>query len=76
MAFNEYSSFDGLALGSMVRERQITPAELMDEAIARTEKHNSKLNAIVFKDYDRARATAQSYKAGDAPFAGVPMLLK
>ncbi len=76
MSFKEYASFDGLALGRMVRERKITPAELMDAAIARAEKHNAKLNAIVFKDYDRACATARGYAAGDAPFAGVPMLLK
>ncbi len=76
MAFNEYASFDGLALGRLVREGKITPAELMDAAIARAEKHNAKLNAIVFKDYDRARATANSHKADAAPFAGVPLLLK
>jgi amidase len=76
MAFNEYASFDGLALGRMVRERKVTPAELMDAAIARAEKHNAKINAIVFKDYDRARATARDRKPGPAPFEGVPLLLK
>ena len=76
MSFNEYASFDGLALGRMVRERKITPAELMDAAIARAEKHQAKLNAIVFKDYDRARAAARIHKIGDAPFEGVPLLLK
>ena len=60
----------------MVRERKVTPAELMDAAISRAEKHNAKLNAIVFKDYDRARAAALAQKAGAAPFAGVPLLLK
>jgi len=73
--FNEYASLDGLALGRMVRDRQITPAELMDAAIARAEKHNPKLNAIVFKDYDRARATARSHQSTGS-FAGVPLLLK
>jgi amidase len=76
MSFNEYASFDGLALGRMVRERKVTPAELMDAAIARAEKHNPSLNAIVFKDYDRALATARGRKAGSAPFEGVPLLLK
>jgi len=76
MSFNEYSAFDGLALGRMVRERKVTPAELMEAAIARAEKHNAKLNAIVFKDYDRALPVARERKAGSAPFEGVPMLLK
>ncbi|MGH7925005.1 MAG: amidase [Candidatus Binatus sp.] len=76
MAFNEYATFDGLALGRMVRERKVTPADLMEAAIARAEKHNGKLNAIVFKDYDRALASARDRRAGTAPFEGVPMLLK
>jgi amidase len=76
MPFDEYASFDGLALGRMVRERKVTPAELMEAAIARAEKHNGRLNAIVFKDYDRALAAARDRKAGAAPFEGVPMLLK
>ena len=76
MSFNEYAAFDGLALGRMVREREVTPAELMEAAIACAEKHNAKLNAIVFKDYDRALAMARERKAGSAPFEGVPMLLK
>jgi amidase len=76
MSFNEYASFDGLGLGRVVRERKVTPAELMDAAIARAEKHNVKLNAIVFRDYDRAMAAARERKVGSAPFEGVPMLLK
>ena len=76
MAFDEYASFDGLALGRMVRERKVAPAELMEAAIARAERHNARLNAIVFKDYDRARAAARDRKIGSAPFEGVPMLLK
>ena len=76
MSFNEYASFDGLALGRMVRERKVTSAELMEAAIAHAEKHNAKLNAIVFKDYDRALTVARERKAGSAPFEGVPMLLK
>jgi amidase len=76
MSFKEYASFDGLALGRMVRAREIAPEELMEAAIARAEKHNPKLNAIVFKDYDRALSTARERKPGAAPFEGVPLLLK
>jgi amidase len=76
MSFKEYASFDGLTLGRMVRDREITPHELMEAAIARAEKQNPKLNAIVFKDYDRALRTARDHTPGDAPFEGVPLLLK
>ncbi len=76
MSLDEYASFDGLALGRMVRDGKVTPAELMNAAIARAERHNAKLNAIVFKDYDRALAAARTHKVGAAPFEGVPLLLK
>ncbi|MBL6939911.1 MAG: amidase [Alphaproteobacteria bacterium] len=75
MAFKEYASYDGLGLAALVAKKKIKPSELMDEAIARTEALNPKLNAVVFKDYDRARKTAAG-KLGKGPFAGVPFLLK
>jgi amidase len=76
MSFAEYASFDALELGRMVREREITRAELMEAAIERAEKHNPRLNAIVFKDYDRAFGAARGRAIGAGPFEGVPLLLK
>lgn len=75
MALSEYASFDGIGLGELVCRREVTPLELMEEAIARAEKHNPKLNAIVFKDYDRSHTTAKFHNVA-GPFAGVPLLLK
>jgi amidase len=75
MAFAEYGNYDGLGLAELVREKKISPIELVDEAITRAEALNPALNAIVFKAFDQAREAA---KAGvpDGPFAGVPTLLK
>ncbi|HEY2886793.1 MAG TPA: amidase family protein [Rhizomicrobium sp.] len=75
MAFSEYGSFDGLGLAALVAKKKINPAELMDEAIARAEALNPKLNAIIFKDYERARQLAKA-KLAKGPFTGVPFLLK
>lgn len=75
MAFSEYGSFDGLGLAALVAKKKIKPAELMDEAIARAEALNPKLNAIIFKDYERARQLAKG-KLAKGVFAGVPFLLK
>lgn len=75
MAFPEYDQYDGLGLGELVRKGEVTASELMDEAIARVEKHNGKINAIVFKCYEQARLTA-GRKKGNGPFEGVPFLLK
>jgi amidase len=53
----------------------VTPAELVEAAIERIEKHNPVLNAVVHKAYDEARATAAS-DLPDGAFKGVPFLIK
>jgi len=59
MAFSEYAKYDGLGLAELVAKKQVSAAELVEEAIARIEKHNPRLNAVVYKTYDRARAAAR-----------------
>ena len=72
---DDYSSFDALALAELVRTKQVTPLELVDSAIARIEALNPKLNAVVHRMYDRARAQAK-LPLSDARFHGVPFMLK
>jgi amidase len=74
MGFAEYSNYDGLGLAELVKKKEIKPAELVEAALERIERHNPQLNAVVFKAYDEARAMANTNLSG--PFAGVPMLLK
>lgn len=75
MGFKEYASYDGLGLGQLVREGQVSPAELIEAAIERAERHNPKLNAIVHKAYDEARRAALN-PLPEGPFKGVPFLIK
>ena len=75
MAFAEYADYDGLGLAHLVRRGEVTPLELLEEAITRIERHNPKLNAVVYKAYDEAKQTAKS-KLPDGPFKGVPFLIK
>src|ERR1700679_4309290 len=74
MAFAEYAKYDGLGLAELVATKKVKPSELVDEAIARAERLNPKLNFVVFADYARARAAAKTKLKG--PFAGVPFFLK
>lgn len=74
MAFAEYSNYDGLGLAELVKKKKIKASELVEAAIERIERHNPRLNAVIFRDYDGARARARSKLSGS--FAGVPMLLK
>ena len=71
----EYAQYDGLGLAELVAKKKVKPVELLDEAIARAERLNPVLNAIIFKDYERARDAAKG-KLPKGPFAGVPFLLK
>lgn len=71
----DYANYDGLGLAELVRKRDVTPSELLEAAIERTERSNPKLNAIVYKAYDEARATAAA-ALPDGPFKGVPFLIK
>ncbi len=73
--FAEYSNYDGLGLAELVRRREISTAEILEEAIARIEELNPKLNAVIYRAYDSAReACANGLPHG--PFIGLPLLLK
>jgi amidase len=74
MKFSEYSNYDGLGVAELVKKKKVKPSELVEAAIERIERLNPKLNAVVFKGYDDARARAKTKLSG--VFAGVPMLLK
>jgi amidase len=53
------------------------PRELVDRAIARIERGNPRLNAVIHRMYDAARKQADQVDVGsDAPFVGVPFLAK
>ena len=70
----EYLELDATGLAKLVRSGSVSAAELTDCAIARIDRLNPKLNAVIHTFYDRARTAAQQPQAG--PFAGVPFLLK
>ena len=75
MAFREYGNYDGIGLADLVRKKQVSAAELLDEAIARTAKVDPEINAVVVKHYDYARRQIDR-GLPDGPFTGVPFLLK
>ena len=78
MAVSDYASYDGLGLAALVARGDVTPLELTEEAIARIERHNGTLNAVILKMYEIARERAQKMPAGkgEGAFYGVPFLLK
>lgn len=76
MAIDEiYAECDGLALAALVAKGETSPAEVLEAAINRIERHNGALNAVVYEAFDEARACA-AQALPDGPFRGVPFLIK
>ena len=70
-----YADSDGLGLAALVRKGEVAPIELVETAVVAIEKINPQLNAVISKLYDMGRAAAKDVDL-NAPFAGVPYLLK
>lgn len=75
MRFDEYRKQDATALAGLLAGGEVSAAELLELAIARTEQVNPTLNAVVLKHYDLAREQLNAGRP-DGPFGGVPFLLK
>ena len=67
---------DACAQAELVARGQATPLELVDAAIARIEKLDPQLNALVSPQFERAREQARSSGLPNGPLRGVPVLLK
>ena len=73
--FAEYDEYDALGLAALVRAGEVSPRALLEEAVARCERVNPQINAVVHRADDRAALLLRDLDL-DAPFAGVPFLLK
>ncbi len=67
---------DATAQAERVRRGEVTALELVDSAIARIEKLDPLVNAVIHPRFERARAEAASASLPEGPFRGVPILLK
>jgi len=69
-------------LAADIRKKKIGCLELLDLYLARVEKYDGTLNAVVVRDFDRARTRARAADRALArrqvwgPFHGVPMTIK
>lgn len=74
-AMDEFVAYDGMGQAELVRSGQVSSSELVEAAIARIEKLNPALNAVIHKMYDQGREAAKG-DLPDGPFKGVPYLIK
>ncbi|HTO71123.1 MAG TPA: amidase [Myxococcota bacterium] len=71
----EYESYDALGLAELVRKGDVTPAELLDAALARVSARDHELRAVNM-DFEPLARRALAAGLPDGPFRGVPFLLK
>ncbi|HZN16151.1 MAG TPA: amidase [Acidimicrobiales bacterium] len=73
-----------LGLAELIRTKQVSPVEVLDETITRIDALNPALNAVIWRNDDEARADAKRAadlvvtEPADAlpPFLGVPIPIK
>src|SRR3954463_10555240 len=72
---DDLARMDATDQAELVRTGKVSAAELVEAAIARIEKVNPELNAVIHPLFDDARKDAAGELPG-GPFTGVPMVLK
>lgn len=72
---SELAFLDATAQAALVRSGELRPAELLEHALARIDRLNPELNAVVTR-LDESAARSLEALDSSAPFAGVPFLLK
>jgi amidase len=71
----ELAELDATEQAALVRKGEVSPLDLVEAAIERIERLNPELNAVIHEHFDRARGQARG-TLPEAPFRGVPFLLK
>lgn len=72
---SDYRDHDALGLAELVRTKQVSALELLDEAITRTEIQDARLNFIAQEMFDFGRDQINK-GLPSGQFTGVPFLLK
>lgn len=81
MAKSQWSFKTAVELSAALAAKKISAVELTQDAIARIERHDGKINAICVRDFDRALEAARAADAarsrGDSkPLLGIPITVK
>ncbi|BCW89545.1 Putative amidase AmiB2 [Alphaproteobacteria bacterium SO-S41] len=78
---SDFAYASAIDTAAALRLKDVSSAELVDAAIRRIERLDQKLNAVVVRDFERARADAKAADAAiaggkTAPLLGVPLTVK
>ena len=67
---------DGLFYAEQIRNKKVTPKELVEQAFQVIEKENPHLNAVIHTRKEQALKEAEERDFSGKPYGGVPILLK
>ncbi len=81
MAKSQWSFGTAVELSAALAARKVSAVELAQDAIGRIERHDSKINAVCVRDFERGLAAARAADAALArgehkPLLGIPMTVK
>jgi amidase len=81
LAKSQWSFKTAIELSAALAAKQVSAVELAEDAIARIERHDGKINAICVRDFDRAMQAARAADAALArgekkPLLGLPVTIK
>ncbi|WP_300376061.1 amidase family protein [Henriciella sp.] len=70
----DLGSADALETADLVRRKEVSALEVCDAAIDRIERLDNAINAVVVRDFERARKAARSIDANLSDLSGKPLL--
>ena len=71
----EYQELDAIGLSELIKNKQVSPEEVLATAIYHIERLNPQINAVNLPLFDYAKNSLKELDL-NSPFAGVPLLLK
>lgn len=75
MDTHTYATLDAYQLTNLIKQKKVSPEELVDTAFARMNEVNFDLNAVIHTRREKVKKELEEIHY-DYPLAGVPMLLK
>jgi amidase len=81
LAKSQWSFRTATELSAALATKQVSAVELAQDAIGRIERHDTKINAVCVRDFDRGLEAARAADAARArgetrPLLGIPMTIK
>ena len=75
MKVSEYAALDATGLAQLVREKEVSPLEVLEAAVAAIEQVDPAVHAVVERTYEFAKEQIQAGIDLEAPFCGVPFVI-